>query len=73
MAYVSSNRTASVSLAQRFADFRAHALEAYRNWRVYRNTLNELTELSAREMEDMGINPSMIRRIALEAAYGKNA
>ena len=71
MAYVSSNRAQSNSLVQRFADLRETALEGYRNWRVYRNTLNELSDLSAREMADLGINPSMIRRIALEAAYGK--
>lgn len=46
--------------------------EAYAAWRVYRNTLAELNELSVREMADLGINPSMVRRIALEAAYGKN-
>ncbi|MEX3014834.1 DUF1127 domain-containing protein [Gymnodinialimonas hymeniacidonis] len=73
MAYVTSNRAASESLAARFAALRTDAVEAYRNWRVYRNTLNELNELSAREMADLGINPSMVRRIALEAAYGKNA
>ena len=73
MAYVSSNRAASASLAQRFADFRDNALQNYRDWRVFRNTLNELNSLSAREMSDLGLNPTMIRRIALEAAYGKNA
>ena len=73
MAYVTSNRAASESLIARFAALRADAVEGYRNWRVYRNTLNELNDLSPREMADLGINPSMIRRIALEAAYGKNA
>lgn len=73
MAYVSSNRTATETLIGRFAALRADALEGYRNWRVYRHTLNELNALSPREMADLGLNPSMVRRIALEAAYGKSA
>ncbi len=73
MAYVTSNRAPAASLIGRIADFRTNAVEAYRNWRVYRNTLEELQGLSAREMADLGINPSMIRRIAMEAAYGKQA
>lgn len=73
MAYFSSNRAQSISLGVRLAEIRDTAVAAYGNWRVYRRTLNELRELSVREMADLGINPSMIRRIALEAAYGKAA
>jgi uncharacterized protein YjiS (DUF1127 family) len=72
MAYVSNNRTATETLSGRFAALRANAVEGFNNWRVYRITLAELNMLSPREMADLGINPSMIRRIALEAAYGKN-
>ncbi len=73
MAYYTGNRTQHQTLAQRFADLRSKAAEAYANWRVYRVTLNELQGLSMRELADLGINPSMIKRIALEAAYGKTA
>ncbi|MEJ6395339.1 DUF1127 domain-containing protein [Gymnodinialimonas sp. 2305UL16-5] len=72
MAYVSGNRTHTTSLGGRFAEIRDAAVEGFNNWRMYRRTLNELRELSPREMADLGINPSMIRRIALEAAYGAN-
>lgn len=72
MAYVSSNRSATETVTGRFAALRAEAIEGFRNWRVYRSTLAELNALSSREMTDLGINASMIRRIALEAAYGKN-
>ena len=47
------------------------AAEAYRAWRLYRNTYNELSGLSARELDDLGINRSSIRSIALESAYGR--
>ena len=72
MAYVSGNRAVSLSLVQRIAALRENAAESFRNWRVYRTTIAELNALSPREMADLGINASMIRRIALEAAYGKN-
>lgn len=47
------------SLASRYAQHRA-----------YRETLNELSTLSGRELADLGINRSMLRRVALEAVYG---
>jgi len=73
MAYYAGNRTHSSTLIERLDEIRKSAAEAYGAWRVYRTTLNELRELSTREMADLGINPSMVRRIALEAAYGKAA
>lgn len=72
MAYYTGNRTQTTTLIQRLNDIRSAAVEAYGNWRIYRVTLNELQDLSVREMADLGINPSMVKRIALEAAYGKN-
>jgi uncharacterized protein YjiS (DUF1127 family) len=39
----------------------------YRNWRRYRHTYNELMRLSARELQDLGINRSDIPNIAREA------
>lgn len=38
--------------------------------RLYRQTVRELNALSPRELADLGINRSMIRRLAHEAAYG---
>lgn len=71
MAYITGNRTTTAPLGQRLAEIRNTALTAYSNWRTYRRTLDELQGLSIREMNDLGINPSMIERIAREAAYGK--
>jgi hypothetical protein len=42
MAYVSSNRTASISVGPRLAEMFKQASEAYTAWRLYRRTLNEL-------------------------------
>lgn len=72
MAYASNSRTHAAPFGQRLTEFRTAAAQSYSNWRVYRTTLNELQTLSLREMNDLGINPTMVKRIALEAAYGKN-
>ncbi|WP_170360287.1 DUF1127 domain-containing protein [Ruegeria arenilitoris] len=37
-------------------------------YRVYRRTVNELSELSNRELADLGLHRSMIRRVAMQAA-----
>ncbi len=43
--------------------------DRYRRYRVYRTTLNELRGLSARELDDLGLNQAMIRSTAYKAAY----
>ncbi len=37
-------------------------------YRLYRQTLNELSGLSNRELADLGLQRSMIRQLALQAA-----
>ncbi|MCG7625264.1 DUF1127 domain-containing protein [Epibacterium sp. Ofav1-8] len=44
--------------------------EKVAQYRVYRQTLTELNALSGRELADLGLNRSMLKRVALEAAYG---
>ncbi|QXT41246.1 DUF1127 domain-containing protein [Gymnodinialimonas ceratoperidinii] len=72
MAYITGNRTATATFGQRLTELREAVAQSYGNWRVYRRTLNELNQLSNRELADLGMNASMIKRIALEAAYGDN-
>lgn len=38
-------------------------------YRVFRQTLNELGALSNRELADLGLHRSQVRRLAYEAAY----
>jgi uncharacterized protein YjiS (DUF1127 family) len=73
MAYASSNRTATTTLSfgERIAEIRKELIAAWRANRVYRETLRELQGLSARELNDLGLNATTLREIALEAAYGK--
>ncbi len=39
----------------------------YRNWRRYRDTVNELSRLSTRELSDLGITRSDIPFVARKA------
>ncbi len=66
MAYV-ANHTTAVSKGFGLSGFFSNAAERFSQYRVYRNTVNELNCLSDRELSDLGLNRSMIRRIALEA------
>jgi uncharacterized protein YjiS (DUF1127 family) len=43
-------------------------MSTLRAWRSYRNTVSELTALSQRELDDMGIARSQIRELARKAA-----
>lgn len=44
----------------------------FANYRLYRQTVNELNELTMRELADLGLNRSMIKRVAYQAAYENN-
>ncbi|MCX5515117.1 hypothetical protein C3941_12235 [Kaistia algarum] len=39
----------------------------YKNWRKYRETYNELSRLSVRELNDLGINRADINQIAKQS------
>lgn len=52
-------------IATFFADLRAKAARR----KVYRETLRELSALSPRELNDLGLDGSMLKRIAYQAAY----
>ena len=69
MAFVSETRTGGTSIISRFAALRGDLKTRYAQHRVYRTTLNELRDLTARELNDMGIGAGDIVRIAREAAY----
>lgn len=71
MTYNTDTGFAGFSFAQRFAAFRADLTEKVAKRKTYRTTLNELRDLSDRDLADLGLSRSMIKGIALEAAYGK--
>lgn len=44
--------------------------QTYNRYRSYRETLNELSHLGDRELDDLGIRRADFRTIARKAAYG---
>lgn len=46
--------------------------ESFKKHRAFVKTYNQLSKLSTHELNDIGIEKSMITRIALEAACGKD-
>ncbi|GGH30178.1 protein of unknown function [Cribrihabitans marinus] len=65
-----SDFSAAKSLeASGFATLLDNLVTRFTQYRLYRQTVNELSELSNRELDDLGLNRSMIRRVAYQAAY----
>lgn len=75
MAYSNEIRSRTINppatIAERVATVLRMIGDAVEKRRVYRQTVRELSELSERDLADLGIHPSMISAIAQEAAYGK--
>ncbi|MGX0877122.1 uncharacterized protein YjiS (DUF1127 family) [Roseovarius sp. MBR-154] len=46
------------------------AVQRMAAYRTYRRTIRELQELSARELTDLGLHRSEIKRVAQDAVYG---
>lgn len=71
MAYVANTQTANAGIVDRIAAFFKTVAERNAQYLVFRQTVNELSELSTRELADLGIHRGNINTIAKEAAYGK--
>ena len=46
------------------------AMQRITNYRAYRRTIRELSELSSHDLADLGLHRSEIRRVAHESVYG---
>jgi len=71
MAFATDTRSASSSLGDRFAAFRANFADAAAKRKLYKTTIAELEVLSNRDLADLGLHRSTIKTLAFEAAYGK--
>jgi uncharacterized protein YjiS (DUF1127 family) len=71
MTTMSMTRALTAGLAERVAGLVAAIREARRRRAIYNQTLRELRALSDRDLADLGLDRTMITRVALEAAYGK--
>lgn len=70
MAHASDIRVAGFDFS-RIAALRETLATRYANFRMYRATMNELYDLSDRELADLGLCRANIRSLAIETAYGK--
>lgn len=48
-------------------EMKMNVIRNYRNWRRYRDTVNELSRLSNRELSDLGISRADIHAVAQSA------
>ena len=71
MAYQSASTTVRIDLIAQVTAYIADLKDAWARYSVYRETMDELRTLSARELADLGLSKSGIRAVAYEAAYGE--
>lgn len=68
MAQFAANRTLVGTFADTFANLRADITVAIKRRSVFRNTYNELAQLTDRDLSDLGLSRSTIKSVAYEAA-----
>ena len=71
MAFLTDTFSVQGTMGDKLVAFWSNFREARTKRAVYRQTINELAGLSNRELADLGIHRSAIRRIAYESAYTK--
>lgn len=69
MAYANDIHTSAPIAAGNFALLK-NLRERIARYRVYRETVLELSTLSERELADLGLSRGTVRAVAYEAAYG---
>ena len=70
MAFANTVQTHDVRTGDRFSNVFTNLTARYEAYKVYRKTFAELSDLSDRDLADLGIHRSSLRAIANEAAYG---
>ena len=69
MAAVHQINTHKVSFAEGALNWLTEQKAKVARYRLYRETMNELSALSNSDLADLGLNRSMIKRLAYQAAY----
>ena len=71
MAFITETFSGNATLSERLTALRETFAAARAQRKIYLATINELDALSNRDLSDLGLSRSMIKGVALEAAYGK--
>lgn len=69
MAFLTDTFSVQSTMGDKIAALWAQLVDANAKRVVFKTTVRELNALSGRELADLGVHRSMIRRIAMEAAY----
>jgi len=72
MAYANAQTHRTTGWMAAFGDTVSAIGAAWSRSRAFVRTYNELSALNARDLQDLGIQRSMITRMAYEAAYGRD-
>ena len=72
MAYTQTVATTRFDFVARVTAAVADIKAAWNRYQVYSTTLDELQSLSAHELNDLGLNKTMLRSVAYKAAYGRS-
>ena len=73
MAFATETRTATGGLSLELSAAVYALMNRIANYRAYNRTVAELSELSSRELNDLGLNRASIRAAAHQAVYGTDA
>ena len=71
MAQLATNAPAAGGFLDGLVEFFAAWRAKSRQYRVYRETLKELSALNDRELNDLGLSRAQIQATAWQCAYGK--
>ncbi|WP_294606271.1 DUF1127 domain-containing protein [uncultured Roseovarius sp.] len=71
MAFATATRSATAQhLSEDLSAAVYAAMQRVINYRAYRRTIRELSELSNHDLADLGLHRGEVRRIAYESVYG---
>ncbi|WP_296765271.1 DUF1127 domain-containing protein [Sediminimonas sp.] len=70
MAHVTDIRAPRSALVDRISAMLKSLAERHARYAAFRETVSELSELSDRELADIGLSRTQIRSVAMEHAYG---
>ncbi|WP_460274861.1 DUF1127 domain-containing protein [Celeribacter sp. ULVN23_4] len=70
MAYTNDINSAATASTASFGGLFKAVAERFARYRVYRETMLELSSLEDRDLADLGMSRATLRAVAYEAAYG---
>jgi len=71
MAIASNTRTVDLGLTDRIAIYFKDLAFSANQFRLYKKTYNELSDLTDRDLADLGLTRASLRSVAHEAVYSR--